>query len=82
MISALKTKRLLHKGCEAYLAYVVDKSTPKVALDSVLVVQEFQDVFLENLLSVSQSESESLELNCYRVQLSSLYHHIGWRQLN
>ena len=26
VISALKAKRLLHKGCEAYLAYVIDKS--------------------------------------------------------
>ena len=38
VISALEAKRLLHKRCEAYLAHVVDKSTPKVALDSVLIV--------------------------------------------
>ena len=38
VISTLKAKRLLHKGCEAYLAYVVDKSTPEVALDSVPIV--------------------------------------------
>ena len=38
VISVLKTKRLLHKGCEAYFAHVVDKLTPKVALDSVLAV--------------------------------------------
>ena len=25
VVSTLKAKRLLHKGCEAYLAYVVDK---------------------------------------------------------
>ena len=38
VISALKAKRLLHKGYEAYLAHVVDKSSSKVTLDSVLVV--------------------------------------------
>ena len=38
VISALKAKRFLHKGCEAYLTHVVDKSTLKVALDSVPVV--------------------------------------------
>ena len=38
VISALEVKRLLHKGCEAYLAHVIDKSSSEVTLDSVLVV--------------------------------------------
>ena len=49
VISTLEAKRLLHKGYEVYLAHVVDKSTPEVTLDSVPVVREFPDVFLENL---------------------------------
>ena len=48
VIFVLEAKRLLHKGCEAYLAYVVDKSTLEVALDSVLV-REFPDVFSKDL---------------------------------
>ena len=52
VILALKAKRLLHKGCEAYLAHVVDKSSSKVTMDSVLVVQEFPDMFLEDLLGL------------------------------
>ena len=32
VILTLEAKRLLHKGCEAYLEHVVDKSTPKVCL--------------------------------------------------
>ena len=47
VISALEAKRLLHKGCEAYLAHVIDKSSSEVTLDNVPVVCEF----LENLLS-------------------------------
>ena len=57
VISALEIKRLLHKGCEAYLAYMVDKSTPEVALDSVPIVREFSNVFLKDLLSLLQIES-------------------------
>ena len=49
VISALEAKRLLHKGCEAYLTHVVDTSTLKVILRSVLVVREFSDMFLEDL---------------------------------
>ena len=48
VISALETKRLLHKGCEAYLAHVIDTSTSKVTLESVSVMREFSDVFLED----------------------------------
>ena len=49
VISALKTKRLLHKGCEAYMEHVVDKSSSKVILDNVPIVREFLDLFLEDL---------------------------------
>ena len=38
VISALQVNRLLHKDCEAYLAHVIDTSTSKMALESVLVV--------------------------------------------
>ena len=45
MISVLEAKRLLHKGYEAYLAHVIDTSTLKVTLESVLIVCEFSNVF-------------------------------------
>ena len=48
MILALKAERLLHKGCEAYLAYVVDKSSLEVTMDSVPIVREFTNMFLED----------------------------------
>ena len=37
-ISTLEAKRLLHKGYEAYLAYVADTSTLEVTLESMLVM--------------------------------------------
>ena len=49
VISALKTKRLLHKGCKAYLAHVIDKSSCEVTVENVPVVSEFPNVFLEDL---------------------------------
>ena len=45
VILTLEAKRLQHKGCEAYLALVVDTSTSKVTLGSVSIVREFLDVF-------------------------------------
>ena len=49
VISALEAKRLLHKGCEAYLAHVINKFSSEVTLDNVPVVCEFLDVFFEDL---------------------------------
>ena len=49
VISALEAKRLLYKGCEAYLAHVIDKSLPEMTTESVPVVCEFFDVFLDDL---------------------------------
>ena len=48
----LKAKRSLHKGYKAYLTHVVDKSSSKVTLDSVSIVREFLDVFLEDFPSL------------------------------
>ena len=52
VILALEAKRLQHKGCEAYLAHVIDKSFLKVTLDSVSVVREFSYVFFKDFLGL------------------------------
>ena len=49
VISVLEAKRLLHKCYEVCLAHVIDKSTQKVTLESVPIVRELSDVFLEDL---------------------------------
>ena len=49
VISTLEAKRLLHKGCEAYLTHVIDTSTSEVTLENMLVVREFSIVFPKDL---------------------------------
>ncbi|KAA3463143.1 RVP_2 domain-containing protein [Gossypium australe] len=39
----------LRKGCEAYLAYVIDSKVTERKIDSVPIVGEYPDVFLEEL---------------------------------
>ena len=63
MILALEAKRLLHKGCETYLAHVVDKSTPEVVLDNVPVVREFLDVFLKDLSGLPPNRELEFEID-------------------
>ena len=49
VVSTLEAKKLLHKGCEAYLAHVIDISTSKGTLESVPIVHKFSNVFPEDL---------------------------------
>ncbi|XP_070020533.1 uncharacterized protein [Nicotiana sylvestris] len=48
VISFLKARHMVEKGCLAYLAYVRDTTAETPGIDSVLVVQEFSDVFSSN----------------------------------
>ena len=52
VISTLEAKRLLLKGCESYLAHVVDTFVTEVNLENVPVMCECPDVFPEDLLGL------------------------------
>ena len=82
VISALEAKRLLHKCCEAYLAHVIDTSTSKVTLKSGQLCESSRMYFSRIYQGCHQIEDWNLILTCCRDQLSFLYHHIGWPQLN
>ena len=62
VISTIVAKKLLCKGCEVYLAHIVAKSTLEITLDNVLVVQEFPDVFLEDLLGLRLEREFEFEI--------------------
>ena len=49
VIFTLKAKRLLLKGCESYLAHVVNTSVTEVNLKNVPMVCEFLDVFFQRI---------------------------------
>ena len=45
LISAIKACKMIQKGCEAYLAHVIDTRKTEAKLENIPVVNEFQDVF-------------------------------------
>lgn len=53
----------MKKGCEAYLAYVLDTKETEKKIESVPVVLEYPDVFFEELLVYHRSERLSLALS-------------------
>ncbi|XP_071687341.1 uncharacterized protein [Rutidosis leptorrhynchoides] len=49
LISMMKAKKSLSKGCESFLAYVVDGKKEKKSIADILVVSEFPEVFPDEL---------------------------------
>ena len=49
VILALRAKRLLQKGCQGYLAHVMDTRKDVLKLDDIPVVRELPDVFPEDI---------------------------------
>ncbi|XP_070054545.1 uncharacterized protein [Nicotiana tomentosiformis] len=53
VISFLKVRHMVEKGCLAYLAYVRNIAAKTLTIDSVPVVQEFFDMFHSDLSGMS-----------------------------
>lgn len=49
VISAISARRLLRKGCSAYLSHVIDTEARELRLEDITVVKEFSDVFPNEL---------------------------------
>ncbi|XP_070029785.1 uncharacterized protein [Nicotiana sylvestris] len=49
VISFLKARHMVEKGCLAYLAFVWDTTAEMLAVDSVPIVQKFANVFPSDL---------------------------------
>jgi hypothetical protein len=49
LISVMKARKLLNKGCVAWLAHVIDRAKQTQELDRILIVKEFQDIFPDEL---------------------------------
>ena len=49
MISAATTRTMVRKGCEAYLAYVIDTKKVEPNLSDIPIVCDYPDVFPEEM---------------------------------
>ncbi|KAA3487780.1 DNA/RNA polymerases superfamily protein [Gossypium australe] len=52
VISMMLAQKYVRKGCDVYLAYVLDAKVSESKTESVAVVYEYLDVFLEELLGL------------------------------
>ena len=52
IISAIEARRFLRKGCESFLALILDSKREQVNFKNISVIREFPDVFPEKLPGV------------------------------
>ena len=62
VISAMEARCFLRKGCEAFLALILDSNREQVNFENILVIREFLDVFLEELLGVPPEREVDLSI--------------------
>ena len=62
VISAMKARLFLRKGCEAFLALILDSKREQVNLENISVIREFPDVFPEELPGVPPEREVDLSI--------------------
>ena len=63
MISTMATQRMLRKGCQGYLAYVVETGKEGTLVDEIPVVREFPDVFPDDIAGLPQDREVAFTIN-------------------
>ena len=49
LINAMTASKMLRKGCQGYLEFVVDRRREGTWLEDIPIVKEFPDVFLDDI---------------------------------
>ena len=62
VISAMEARHFLRKGCEAFLALILDSKREQVNLENIPVIREFPDVFPEELPGVPPEREVDLSI--------------------
>nr|GEV65222.1 hypothetical protein [Tanacetum cinerariifolium] len=71
LCSMMKARKYMSRGCQAYMAHVVDTNVEKKSAKDVPVVNEFLDVFLEDLSGLRRF---------LKIDLRSSYHQLKVRE--
>ncbi|XP_071933052.1 uncharacterized protein [Coffea arabica] len=63
LISRIRAKRLINKGVQGYLAFLINTPSDKVNLEDMPVVKDFLDVFPEELESLSPERDITFKID-------------------
>ncbi|KAL8148026.1 hypothetical protein AgCh_005384 [Apium graveolens] len=62
-LTIVQAKKLLRKGCESFLDYIVDSERDSPSIEDILVVNEFPDVFPDELPGLPPDRQIEFEIN-------------------
>ncbi|KAL8155199.1 hypothetical protein AgCh_000543 [Apium graveolens] len=62
-LTIVQAKKLLRKGCKSFLAYVVDSERESLSMKDIPVVNEFPDVFPDELPGLPPDRQIEFEIN-------------------
>ena len=63
VISAATTRKMVRKGCEVYLAHVIDTVKARPSVSDIPTVSDFPDMFLEELPGLPQQREIEFAIN-------------------
>ncbi|XP_019102776.1 uncharacterized protein LOC109133652 [Beta vulgaris subsp. vulgaris] len=81
IISAFTLKSYLRLGCPVYLCHIHDTSKERTQLVDVPVVNEYQDVFPDDILNMPPKRDVEFNIDLNLERDLYLSHLIGWRLL-
>ena len=81
VISATVARKMVRKGCEAYLAYVIDIVKARPNVSDIPTVSDFSDVFQEELPGLPPQREIEFAIDVVLVPHRHLLHRIEWLHL-
>ena len=78
VISAATTRMMVRKGCEAYLAYVIDTKKAEPSFSDIPTVSDYPDVFPEELPGLPPHREIEFAIDVVPVPLWHPLHRIEW----
>ena len=69
VIFAMQARRFMRKGCETFLAMILDSKRVQVDVEKIPVVREFPDVFLEELPGIPLEREVDLSIEIMKATI-------------
>ncbi|XP_071741235.1 uncharacterized protein [Rutidosis leptorrhynchoides] len=66
LISMLKAKKSLAKGCDSFLAYVIDAKKEKKSVSDIPIMFEFPEVFPDEFSGYRQLGKSNIKSSCFQ----------------
>ncbi|XP_027124189.2 uncharacterized protein [Coffea arabica] len=82
MISGIRARKLLSRGAQGFLTFLINPPTDKLKVEDVPIVGEYSDVFPDELVNLSPQREIEFEINLLPEISPISKPHTAWHLLN